>query len=112
MSRSVPSGSLAKVRKLCGSFDGHVIGALCVMDNKPRELTTQQILSLEQLSRQVMSLLELRFNHMQLDHTNQILDRTSQLAKVGGWALDLLTAKLHWTPEVFAIHELPPPHTP
>lgn len=108
--------SVSAVRFYAGqplvTHDGHVIGALCVMDNKPRELTTQQILSLEQLSRQVMSLLELRFNHMQLDHTNQILDRTSQLAKVGGWALDLLTAKLHWTPEVFAIHELPPPHTP
>ncbi len=27
MSRSVPSGSLVKVRKLSGSFNGHVIGA-------------------------------------------------------------------------------------
>lgn len=94
------------------THDGHAIGALCVMDNKPRELTAQQISSLEQLSRQVMSLLELRFNLIQLDQTSQILDRTSHLAKVGGWALDLATAKLDWTPEVFAIHELPPPHTP
>lgn len=94
------------------THDGHAIGVLCVMDTKPRELTAQQILSLQQLSRQAMFLLENRFNLSQLDHTNQILDRTSQMAKVGGWELDLLNATLHWTPEVFAIHELPPTKTP
>lgn len=94
------------------THDGHAIGVLCVMDTKPRELNAQQILSLEQLSRQAISLLENRFNLGQLDHTNQILDRTSQMAKMGGWELDLLNATLHWTPEVFAIHELPPTQPP
>jgi hypothetical protein len=40
--------------------DGHVLGALCVMDRKPGELTEQQIESLRALSRQVVAQLELR----------------------------------------------------
>jgi GAF domain-containing protein len=40
--------------------DGHVLGALCVMDRKPGELTDQQIESLRALSRQAVAQLELR----------------------------------------------------
>ena len=39
---------------------GHRIGTLCVIDDKPRELTNEQIESLAALSRQVISQLELR----------------------------------------------------
>ena len=41
---------------------GHNIGTLCVIDNKPRELSESQRQSLAALSRQVVSLLELRSN--------------------------------------------------
>ena len=40
--------------------DGHVLGALCVMDRQPGSLTDQQIESLRALSRQAVSQLELR----------------------------------------------------
>jgi hypothetical protein len=40
--------------------DGHVLGALCVMDLEPRDLTDQQVEALRALSRQTMALLELR----------------------------------------------------
>ena len=40
--------------------DGHALGALCVMDFEPRDVTEQQIESLRALSRQAVSLLELR----------------------------------------------------
>ena len=40
--------------------DGHVLGALCVMDREPGSLTDQQIESLRALSRQVVAQLELR----------------------------------------------------
>ena len=39
---------------------GHVLGTLCVADHVPRELTGEQIASLEAIARQVMSQIELR----------------------------------------------------
>jgi GAF domain-containing protein len=40
--------------------DGHVLGAIAVMDREPRDLSREQIESLRALSRQTMALLELR----------------------------------------------------
>ncbi|BAU14765.1 hypothetical protein LEP3755_53180 [Leptolyngbya sp. NIES-3755] len=40
--------------------DGHILGSLCVIDRKPRELSESQKRSLEALARQVVVQLELR----------------------------------------------------
>ena len=37
-----------------------------------------------------------------------LLDQTGQLARVGGWELDLETQTLRWTNEVYRIHEVDP----
>ncbi|MDY6900066.1 MAG: ATP-binding protein [Cyanobacteriota bacterium] len=42
--------------------DGFPIGTLCTIDKKPRELSLEQIQTLQALSRQVVSQLELRIN--------------------------------------------------
>nr|WP_294839468.1 PAS domain S-box protein [uncultured Methylotenera sp.] len=42
-----------------------------------------------------------------------VLERTGELAKVGGWELDIASMQIkHWTTEVFRIHELVPPQLP
>ncbi len=46
--------------------DGLPIGTLCTIDNKPRELSPEQIQALQALSRQVISQLELRINLVKL----------------------------------------------
>jgi signal transduction histidine kinase len=48
--------------------DGFPIGTLCTIDNKPRNLTPEQIQTLQALSRQVISQLELRINLNKLKH--------------------------------------------
>ena len=48
------------------SPDGYVLGALCVLDVKPRTLTELQRKCLEVLSNQVVSQMELRKTHLQL----------------------------------------------
>ena len=47
-----------------------------------------------------------------LTRTHIILERTSELAMVGGWELDLRTMTLFWTRETCRIHEVDPPVAP
>ena len=43
-----------------------------------------------------------------LRDSHELLDQTGRLAKVGGWQLDVDTQTLHWTAEVYRIHEVDP----
>ena len=47
-----------------------------------------------------------------LRRTSELLLRTGELAKVGGWELDLRTMKLFWSVETCRIHEVDPPVAP
>ncbi|WP_395011998.1 PAS domain S-box protein [Undibacterium sp.] len=47
-----------------------------------------------------------------LQRTGEMLRQTGELAKIGGWQLDLLTKELTWTPETFRIAEVTPPNEP
>jgi len=42
----------------------------------------------------------------------QLLERTGQLAKIGGWEVNLQTMKLSWSLETFRIADLEPPTEP
>jgi signal transduction histidine kinase len=53
------------------SPDGHAIGTLCVIDDKPNKLTQEQRQALEVLGRSVISQMELRKNIKQLKQANQ-----------------------------------------
>jgi len=48
--------------------DGHAVGALCVMDSQPHQLTEMQRTALTALSRQVVVLMELRAAYAELQH--------------------------------------------
>jgi anti-sigma regulatory factor (Ser/Thr protein kinase) len=55
--------------------DGHALGALCVVDRVPRQLTPDQIKALDALRRQVQAQLELRHNLTELTHALAARDR-------------------------------------
>ena len=57
---------------------GHALGTLCVLDTKPRKLTTHQLKLLQSLAKQVVSLLELRKT------TKQLKQKSSEL--IGSYA--------------------------
>ncbi len=44
--------------------------------------------------------------------TTEILERTGELAKIGGWSVNLKTMKLSWTRETFHIADIEPPIEP
>lgn len=57
------------------SENGHGLGTVCVIDNKPRTLSEKQIAALEMLSRQVINLLNLRKAKQELERHNAGLER-------------------------------------
>ncbi len=62
--------------------EGLPLGTLCVIDNKPNQLSESQIDALKILSDQVMNLLELRKNKIQLEKANRELkDNNGELER-------------------------------
>jgi len=55
--------------------EGYALGTLCVMDFEPRQLTFEQAEGLRRLSRQVLTLLELRRRLIEHDRTARQLDQ-------------------------------------
>ncbi len=102
--------------------EGYKVGTLCVIDNKPRELTEKQINALRCLARQVESQLKLKKKLKKIDLINKdsskaleaksnelenriMIERTQEAAKIGSWVLDLRTHKVTWSKTTFDIHE-------
>jgi len=64
------------------SPDGFPLGTLCVIDDKPKKLDDNQLLTLKALSNQVVSLFELRKSKMLLERlTNDLKIRNKELEK-------------------------------
>lgn len=59
------------------TFDGHVLGTLCVVDRRPRELNAEQQEALYALSRQVMTQLGMRLKLVELEHAQAQLREVS-----------------------------------
>ena len=97
---------------------GQAIGTICVLDTEPRELTPAQTRALAALSRQAMSLLELRLNVGRLEQTLAKSDRTQaelresearrretedrlqfacRAGRIGLWDADLRTHRITWS---------------
>jgi adenylate cyclase len=68
-----------RCRFYCGmpliTDEGYALGTLCVMDFEPRQLTFEQTEGLRRLSRQVLTLLELRRRLIEHDRTIRQLDQ-------------------------------------
>ncbi|HET6432930.1 PAS domain S-box protein [Dyella sp.] len=89
--------------------DGLCMGALCVIDVKPRMLSDAQRSVLVALANAAAQALELRLESLQRE---ALLDRAGRLASVGGWTLDLATNQIVWTDETCRLHELSPRYRP
>jgi signal transduction histidine kinase len=76
--------------------NGLPLGTLCVIDHKPKELSENQLASLDALSKQVMNLFELRKNKMELEKTlKQVRESNQSLARFATMAAHDLKSPLN-----------------
>ncbi len=91
--------------------NGYLVGAMCLMDRRPRRLTPEQRKILSLVGQAAAAMLEnvqaaarLRAAADRLQKNEEFLAHTGQMAGVGGWALDLATNRLTWSAETSRIH--------
>jgi signal transduction histidine kinase len=82
-------GRISQIRMYCSTIlrtpEGHAVGTVCVFDERPRDVTADQIRGLQSLGRQVVDVLELRLRTRQLEHSNAELSRSQdRLASFAG----------------------------
>ena len=85
--------------------EGHNLGTLCVIDNKPRPRPSPAELErLQLLARIVVDEFELARAQRQTRQKQRLLDIAETMSGVGHWRLDLATNKPTWSDTVYAIH--------
>jgi GAF domain-containing protein len=94
--------------------DGVPLGALCVIDSKPRQFNDQEKRMLQVLAKRVMRLLDLRKENLhqrkhisatedQLAVTLDRLIEAQNIAKVGNWEWNMVTGSVYWSPQIYAL---------
>lgn len=85
--------------------DGHNLGTLCVIDDKPRPRPSPAELErLQLLARIVVDEFELARAHRQAREKQRLLEIAETMSGVGHWRLDLGANKPTWSDTVYAIH--------
>ena len=85
--------------------EGHNLGTLCVIDNKPRPRPSPAELErLQLLARIVVDEFELTRAHRQAHEKQRLLEIAETMSGVGHWRLDLAANKPVWSDAVYAIH--------
>lgn len=85
---------------------GFPIGTLCVIDNKPKEISELQVKALRMLSNQLMKLLELRKNKIELEIKNKALtDSLDYAQKIQKSILPDITEIENCIPNIFVYNQ-------
>lgn len=87
--------------------DGHNLGALCVMDDKPRPRPPETELErLKLLARIIVDELELAKAHRLAAEKQRLLELAESMAGVGHWRVDVATKQVTWSDQMYVIHGL------
>ncbi|WP_419252737.1 PAS domain S-box protein [Caulobacter sp. ErkDOM-YI] len=85
--------------------DGHNLGTLCVIDNKPRPRpSVAELERLQLLARIVVDEFELARANRQTREKQRLLEIAEVMSGVGQWRLDLISNTVTWSDTVYAIH--------
>lgn len=104
-----------------------IVGTLFIAFNHPRTSEPKDVFLMEGLSRIASSMLNISFlkienarelaetkrlfdkveaQRTKLNRNDKILKHVSRLAKIGGWEYDLVNQSIHWSDQVYEIHEV------
>lgn len=84
--------------------DGHNLGTLCVIDDKPRARPSEGDLQrLKLLARIVVDEFELAKAHRETAEKQRLLELAESVAQVGHWRIDIATNHLTWSDQTFRI---------
>lgn len=97
------------------------IGTLCAIDNHARDASPQDMRVLETLGRVLETMLaarlsEARARHVagqyaqalaEKDRLHRLLEQAERLAQIGSWRFTLADGRVEWSPQLYAIYELP-----
>ena len=87
------------------SPDGHNLGTLCVIDDKPRERPSEaEIARLKTLARIVVDEMELRRARRIAEEQRRQLELAEHMSGVGHWRLQIDNGAVVWSDELFRIH--------
>ncbi|MFC3581361.1 sensor domain-containing diguanylate cyclase [Sphingomonas hylomeconis] len=104
----------------------HAIGALCIIDDKPRSLNDVQITALTHLALIAEALISARGAAQEalsiaesaqeqsrlLRRQERVFGQAERLSKIGSWRLDLRNDEIVWSDGMYRIHEIAPEHKP
>lgn len=94
------------------SHTGKPIGLIAALGRKPLANRALAEAALARVATRAAGELERLQAENQIAKTTEILERTGELANIGGWSVNLKTMKLSWTRETFRIAEIEPPVEP
>ncbi|WP_347302466.1 diguanylate cyclase [Croceibacterium sp. TMG7-5b_MA50] len=97
------------------------IGTLCAIDNQAREPSPQDLQVLETLARVLETLLAARVSEARAryvaeqyrlalteqDRLHRQLQQAERMAQIGSWRYNLVDGSVEWSPQLYAIYELP-----
>ena len=88
---------------------GHQLGALCVIDTKPRSRPSDRKLNrLRALADLVVNAMEQRLMSRQLQEKQRLIDLAERMSGVGHWRLTTATRSVEWSDEVYRIYGVSP----
>lgn len=104
----------------------HAIGAMCVFDSSPREMSAGQreelarfatiaeaLIASRSAAREAVSIAEaVQRQSRVLRRQERVFRQVERLTKIGSWRLDLADDAVTWSEGVYRIHELDPGNRP
>ena len=91
---------------------GKPIGLIALIGRRKLENQALAEATLARVAARAVGELERLQAETKIAQTSDVLERTGELGKIGGWSLNLKTMKFSWTRETFRIVEVDPPVEP
>ncbi|HCU69575.1 MAG TPA: hypothetical protein DGF30_10220, partial [Desulfomicrobium sp.] len=111
--KGVPAGHPELVRQLLlPVLRGERIVAILAVANKPEDYHDGDVQTLDELGNLLWDILEYKRAQEDLQKSEDLLNLTQSLSRIGGWAWDADTQAMTWTREMYRLHGMPPDEFP